>query len=129
MKREYEIISEGKCVGSASVTPAGLYFEIKCRCDLHEGIVRIVANCGQTRESIGICVPVDGKMVICTRIPQKRLQTLLGFEAICEMQEEWVPIIEGKPVPKLHRIMDMKFQCSNGRPGLSIRQAKPCKNR
>ena len=129
MKREYEITSEGKCVGSASVTPSGLYFDVRCRCDLHEGIVRIVANCGQTRESVGICVPVDGKMIISTKIPQKRLQTLLGFEAICEIQAEWVPIIDGEPIACLHQLMDARLQYRNGKAGLSIRQAKPCKNR
>ncbi len=129
MKREYEIQSYGKCVGKAYVTPAGLYFDIDCRCKLQDSIVRIIANCGQTQENIGICVPMNGEMVLRTKIPQKRLQTLLGFEAICEVQEEWVPIAYGEPIPCLCRIIDAKFQYRNGKPGLSIRQAKPYKNR
>lgn len=128
MKQEYEVQSYGKCVGKAFVTPAGLYFDIDCRCEPQDGIVRVFANCGEKRESIGICVPDNGEMVLRTKIPQKRLRSLLGFEAICQIQEEWVPIVVGEPIPCLHRITDAILQYRNGKPGLSIRQARPYKN-
>lgn len=128
MKQEFEIKHCGECVGIASVTSVGLYFDIICKCTIREGFVRIIADCSKRRENIGICVPINGEMVLHTKIPQKRLETLLGFEAICEMPTQWVPIVEGEPISCLDKIQDAKLQYCAGKPGLIIQQARPYKN-
>ncbi len=128
MKREFDIMANGKIVGRADVVPCGLYYDVHCKCNLQDGIVRIVAKCVDRRENIGICVPSNGKMVIQTRIPQKRLCSLQGFEAVCQMAEEWIAITEGKPISCLSHIADARFIYRNGCPGLIIPQAEPDKN-
>ena len=128
MEREFAIFSEGKQVGNATVIPMGLYYDVHCRCNLLDGIIRIFANCGERQENIGICVPANGEMVIRTKIPQKRLHSLQSFEAICQVGEEWIPIREGEPFTCLSRISNSRFVCRNGCPGVSIPQAKPGKN-
>ena len=128
MKHEYKIISGGKKVGSAVIIAVGLYYDINCKCSLKDGITRIFANCANKRESIGICVPVNGEMVLHTKIPQKRLQALLGFEAVWGSQEEWIPLMEGEPIGCLHKIANARFQIRNGKPGLSIQQVRPGKD-
>jgi hypothetical protein len=128
MKQEYAINSDGMCIGRATVIPAGLYYDIACRCKPQSHIIRIVANCGGKQENIGICVPQDGEMVIRTKIPQKRLQSLSGFVAITEKQDEWVPITEGKPMAHLDQLIYARFSSRNGKPGLAIPQVKQHKN-
>ena len=128
MKLEYDIKSEGKCIGIAQVIPSGLYLDILCKCCPLGGIIRIVADCGGRKENIGICVPEGHKMVIRTRIPKKRLEKLQGFEAVIERQGEWLPIVDGKPISFLHKMVDARFHPRNGKPGFLIQQAKPCKN-
>ena len=128
MKREFAILSAGKRIGIATVIPSGLYYDVHCRCNLRGGIIRIIANCGDRQENIGICVPLDGEMVIKTKVSQKRLYTLQSFEAVCQAEEEWFPVTDGKPISFLSRIIDGRFVCHNGCPGISIPQAKPDKN-
>lgn len=128
MKREFVIISDDVNIGKVVVEPAGLYYDIQCRCKSQRGVIRIVAECADRQENIGICVPEDEEMVIRTKIPQKRLQSLNRFIAITETQDQWIPITEGIPIPSLEKILLAKFSYRNGKPGLSIPQAKQHKN-
>ena len=128
MSQGYEIILDGKRVGCAKVTSSGLYYDIDCACNSADGFIRIFAICKERRERLRICVPANGKMVLHTKIPQKRLQALLGFEAVRESQEEWVPLNDGEPVTGMDKIANARFQLKNGKPGLSMPQAAPCKN-
>lgn len=125
MKREYIITADGVADGKATVIPVGLYFDIQCRCKAQNDITRIVAKCGDKQVNIGICIPQNGEMTVHTKIPQKRLQGLSGFALIKEMQEQWVPLIEGEPIDCLDRLTKARFLYKQGQPGLSIPQAKP----
>jgi hypothetical protein len=128
MKREYDVDLDGVHIGKITLVPAGLYYDIRCWCRPQGGLIRVVANCGDGQENIGLCVPQDGGMVIHTKIPQKRLQTIKSFAAITETKDEWVPIEEGKPIGCMDRIRFAKFAVRNGRPGLLIPQARQHKD-
>jgi len=127
MKWEYDIMSAGNRVGKATVVPLGLYYDIQCKCKDLKGIIRIIAICGEKQENIGICVPINGELGIQTRIPQKRLKAINGFEAVREAPEEWFALTEGKMFTNLCDVIDGKFTYRNGKPGVSIPQAKPYK--
>ena len=129
MKQEYDVNLEGIRIGRATVVPMGLYYDIQCRCKPQGDIIRIVADCGDKQENVGICVLQDGEMIIHTKLPQKRFQALRGFIAIPEAKDEWFPIVAGKPFVHLDQILHAKFCVRNGQPGLSIPQAKLHKNR
>lgn len=128
MKQEYVINLDGLRIGYATVAPMGLYYDIHCRCKVQQGILRIVAECADKRENIGICIVQNGEMVIHTKVPQKRLHGLEGFLAVTETKDIWVPITDGKPIAHLEQIIYARFVWKNGKPGLLIPQVKPHKN-
>ncbi len=124
MKREFPILSDDRPIGTATVTEDGLYFDIACKCTTQTGILRVIANCSDHQENIGICVPKDGQMVIRTKIPKKKLQSLTGFSAVTKKEEIWIPIVDGKPIPHLDKILYARYSVQNGKPGLFIPWAK-----
>lgn len=128
MKREYKIYFDDGVIGRATVEEVGLYLDIDCRCKSSFGIVRVLANCTDHQENIGICVPKDGEMAIRTKIPKKKLQTLTNFTAVMKKEEIWIPIVDGKPIEHLDKILYARFSVREGRPGLVIPLAKLHKN-
>ena len=124
MQREYPILLNGENIGTAYILAQGLYYEVRCICKAQEGVLRIEADCGDRRERIGVCIPKDGKMVIGTRIPQKRLQGLVGFSVPQGMQKLWIPLKCGEPFPHVYKITDARFTYRNGVPGLVLPDTK-----
>ena len=120
MQKEYPITADGKTVGTAYISPQGLYYEVRCICKMQRSVLHIEADCGNRMENIGICVPMDGKMVISTRIPQKKLNGCIGFTVRTQTREIWIPLNSGAPIPHLHRITEARFAVRAGIPGLLI---------
>ena len=89
MDETYDIVFEGVPVGTAQMQRQGLYCRFCCRCRLpDEGLYRIHAICGRTREDLGICVPMDGGFGMDKRIPAKRLgEGEMSFELV---PKDWV---------------------------------------
>lgn len=90
MDETYAIVFEGAPVGTAKRQRQGLYCRFCCRCRLpDEGLYRIHAICGEIREDLGICVPMDGGFGMDKRIPAKRLgEGELSFELV---PKDWAP--------------------------------------
>ena len=120
MEREYPITADGRDVGTAYVAPQGLYYEVKCICKMQRSVLHIEADCGNRRENIGICVPKDGKMVISTKIAQKKLNGLIGFTVRTQEKDHWVALNAAKPIPFLYRITEARFAVRSGIPGLLL---------
>ena len=120
MQKEYPITADGKTIGTAYITAQGLYYEVQCICKMQNSVLHIEADCGNRRENIGICVPKDGKMVISTKIAQKKLSGLIGFVVRTQLRETWIPLNIAKPIPFLYRITEARFAVRNGRPGLLL---------
>ncbi len=120
MQREYPITAEGTNIGTAYISVQGLYYEVRCVCKMQQRVLHIEADCGNRRENIGICVPKDGKMVISTRIAQKRLDGLTGFVVRAQVREAWMPLDKNRPVGHLYGIGEARFAFRDGKPGLLI---------
>ena len=120
MQREHAITRNGMRVGTAYIATQGLYYELICVCKMQDGVLRVEADCGNRKENIGVCVPKDGKMVIRTRIPQKRLQGLVGFTIRQGTEKQWIPLKRGEPFPYLYRMKEACYTYSNGVPGLLL---------
>ncbi len=120
MQKEYPITAEGQSIGTAYITAQGLYYEVRCICKMQSGVLHIEADCGNRRENIGICVPKDGKMVINTKIAQKKLNGLIGFTVRSRTRDAWVPLNTEKPISFLYRITDARFAVRSGTPGLLV---------
>ena len=90
MAETYDITYEGAPVGAARMETLGLYYVFSCRCRLpEEGLYRIHAVNGETREDLGICIPVDGAFGMDKKIPQKRIgEGMLTFELV---PKDWQP--------------------------------------
>ena len=73
MAQTCEIKFEDVSVGTAQVQKQGLYLSFSCRCRLPlEGLYRIHVICGEKREDLGICVPLDDAFGMDKKIPAKR---------------------------------------------------------
>ena len=71
---EYKIMLGQEVVGQANVVRDGLYYHIRCECDLKTGIIcRVVASNGDHNENLGILVPQSGIFTLTKSIPIKRL--------------------------------------------------------
>ena len=124
MHSEYPILWNGKEIGTAYIAKDGLYFSVNCICRMQEQILRIEADCGDHREYIGVCVPKDGRLVIRTRIPQKKLMGLTGFTVRKNTETQWVPLKPGEAFPYLYKIGNARFAYQNGAPGLILTQTE-----
>lgn len=99
MAETYDITHEGAPVGSAQMEKQGLYYVFSCRCRLPDkGMYRIHVICGETREDLGICIPIDGMFGTEKRIPSKRLgEKTPAFELVAK---DWVPPTPAMPEPE-----------------------------
>ena len=90
MAETYDITHEGAPVGTARMEKQGLYYVFSCRCRLpEEGLYRIHAINGETREDLGICVPIGSAFGMDKKIPAKRLgEGNLTFELL---PKDWKP--------------------------------------
>ena len=90
MADAYEIQYQGKTVGAVRAEKQGLYYCFHCRCTMpDDGMYRIHALTGDTREDLGICIPVEGKFGMDKKVPMKRLgEGALTFELV---PKDWVP--------------------------------------
>ena len=98
MAETYDITHEGAPVGSAQLEKQGLYCCFSCRCRLPDkGMYRIHVICGEPREDLGICIPMDGMFGTEKRIPRKRLEE--GTPVFELVAKDWVPPTSAMPEP------------------------------
>jgi len=121
----YEIRRGNETVGMATVEKEGLYYRIRCRCHISgEGMRRIVVNCGDVREDLGICVPVDGEFGLVKKIPRKRFGE--GKPEFCllpkypDIYGKFIPIYPDEPFAYMTRLKDAYLQVREGQPGIVI---------
>ena len=103
MAETYDITYDGAPVGTARTEKQGLYYVFSCRCRLPEdGLYRIHAICGEAREDLGICIPMDGAIGMDKKVPQKRIgEGMLTFEL---GPKDWKPreiVPEPEPIPQV----------------------------
>lgn len=63
MEENYAVYFGNRPVGKVQVTRQGLYYHFLCRCQLTGDVMcRLWVSCGDKRESLGLVVPVDGRL-------------------------------------------------------------------
>ena len=137
MAETYDIIFDGKTVGTAQMERERLYCCFSCRCRLpQEGLYRIHVICGENREDLGICIPIDGAFGMDKKIPSKRLgEGTAQFELVpkdWQHQEEippkpaaeelFVPVSEEKPFEYLDKLEHAVMEVRDGETGVLIRE-------
>ena len=99
MAETYEVIYHNESVGTAQLEKQGLYCCFSCRCRLPDkGMYRIHVICGENREDLGICIPMDGMFGTEKRIPSKRLGE--GTPVFEMVAKDWVPPTPVMPEPE-----------------------------
>lgn len=121
----YEILLGGQSVGTVEVSKEGLYYHFDCHCDFTGTVMyRIAVKCGETEWSLGIPAPEDGKFVLRTRIPIKRVgEGELSFRAVpkhADLTQKFVPISPEEPFAYLQRLQNAFLQARDGRVGIVI---------
>lgn len=99
MEGNYEILRDGIPVGTACIAAEGLYYRIRCLCQIHPGErIHLQISCGTSCVDLGLCVPMEGGYGMETRIPAKRFaagipQFFLGEQQnpLPEETEPYVP--------------------------------------
>lgn len=121
----YEIRLGASPVGKATVEKQGLYYRFSCRCHISgEGMRRIVVTCGETREDLGICVPMEGAFGLEKKIPCKRIGE--GTPEFCllpkypEAQGKFIPVYPEEPFAYMSKLKGAFLEIQNGRMGIVI---------
>ena len=121
----YDILLGGQSVGTVEVSKEGLYYHFDCRCAFTGTVMyRIAVKCGETEINLGIPAPEDGKFVLRTKIPIKRVgEGELSFRAVpkhADLTQNFVPISPEEPFAYLQRLQNAFLQVREGKVGVII---------
>lgn len=125
----YEVRMGAKPAGTVTVEKEGLYYRFSCRCKLTGEVMhRLVVTCGEAREDLGVCVPMDGQFGVEKKIPCKRLGTgtpefqLLPKNEKQPDQGKFVPIYPEEPFSYMAKLKDAFLTTQAGQLGIVIRE-------
>ncbi|MBQ3194188.1 MAG: hypothetical protein IJB59_11570 [Oscillospiraceae bacterium] len=109
MEGNYGVYFGRQLAGKVQVIRQGLYYRFICRCTLSGDVIcRLQVTCGNSRENLGVVIPMDGGFGLDTRIPVKRLDTgCMEFLLVPKKEEivtTFVPISPEEPFAYLTRI-------------------------
>lgn len=127
MEKEYCVLSGDASIGTACVKRCGLYYHIRCRCDLTGSAkYKVVLSCGDKQESLGLCVPVDGRFGLETHVPIKRIgEGEFTFRAVpkhAELQDRFEPVSEHEPFHYIARLGNAYLARRNDIVGVDFRE-------
>lgn len=122
----YQITMRDKPVGKAQVSREGLYYRIRCRCDLSgETVCRILVRCGSREENLGILVPQDGAFALETRIPVKKIgEGMLAFSVVPRHRAPeagFISLSPEEPFRYITRLKDAYLIKHNGKTGVVLK--------
>ena len=127
MDRKYEVFLGDKAVGTAQVLREGLYYRIRCRCNLSGDVLyRVLIRCDRVEESLGILVPKDGAFSVETRIPVKKIgEGKLSFSVVPRhkpLGEMFVPLFPEEPFRYIEKLKTAYLEKRNGQVGIIIKE-------
>lgn len=121
---EYAIYCGETEIGKAQVVRRGLYYEIRCTCNLPDaGIHRLTVSCGDRQADLGILVPVGNCFGLHTQIPIRTIgEGPLRFELAGKSREvrTFIPINPEEPFPELGKLKNAVLEIRDGMIGASI---------
>ena len=127
MEGNYELRFGGQAIGKVQVIREGLYYRFLCRCRLKgEMVARVVVNCGDRQDSLGILVPMGDGFGLETRIPAKRLGFGKPEFTVTpnrgKLQGAFVPIKPEEPFSYIARLKNAYLARVNGEIGAVIKE-------
>ena len=112
-------------VGVVQVRREGLYWHFFCSCRITGDVVcRLVVQCGNSRESLGIVVPDGDRFQLDTRLPIKKLDRGEPRFLLVPRHEAgegiFVPLRPEEPFAYIARLKDAYFVRRYGQAGVVI---------
>ena len=109
MVGNYEIKQGNRVTGHVRVEKEGLYYRIRCRCQLTGEVMhRLSVRCGGKTENLGVCVPMDGAFGVDRKIPCKRLgEGVPEFSLVPKhekMAGKFIAVYPEEPFSYIHRL-------------------------
>lgn len=125
MEEYFDIMLADQTIGTASVKREGLYYTFHCQCHLSGKVIyKLEVICGDKRENLGVCVPMDGAFGLVTRVPVKRLgEGKLSVRAVPRHPEgkgKFVPIRAEEPFAYIDRLQKAYIKRQEGQLGIVI---------
>lgn len=122
----YEVLFEGKSVGTVTVDQEGLYYCIDCKSSqVGAKLVRLRAAGDMGEADLGILIPEADQLRLRTRVAVKRIgKGKLRFEIkfAKEECEEWVAVRPDEPFIYLSRLQSAYLKKKNGEAGIVFTQ-------
>lgn len=125
MQNEYLVTSGEETIGRVQVQRQGLYYYIHCRCNI-TGCVRyqLVASSEQNTVDLGLCVPMDGKFGVETKIPCKRLgEGSFSFRLVPRRRKSaanFVPVSPDEPFAYIRQLQNAHLARLEGAVGIVL---------
>lgn len=130
MEGLYDIFRGSERIGKAEVTRHGLYYRFRCCCNLTgEVIYRIVVQCADATENLGIPLPCADAFVLDKRIPANRFSTetpmFFAVPRHPKRRDDWIPVKPDEPFSYLDQIRNARFVIRDGTAGVVIKASDP----
>lgn len=125
--RYYDVYLDQRVVGKAEVEEEGLYYRIRCQCELHgEEIYKLMISTGAEPVLIGVCAPQGRFFGLDRKIPIKRVGKEIRMFYVVLREEEtcgiFVPLSADRPFDAMENLCNARFRIRDGVPGLVISQ-------
>jgi len=120
-------VSCGKAyTGKVSVQRVGLYYRITCRCRLPSGtIYRLLVQCEDRQENLGVLVPAGTGFSLETKVPVKRLgEGKPDFRLVPKYEKtggKFVPVYPEEPFAYISRLKNAYLAEKNGQMGIVLK--------
>lgn len=125
----YDIFMDGEAVGTASLEKEGLYWKIRCCCDLSGDVAYQVTLKAGEKIDLGILVRESNGFCLTKRIAMKRIGDILpSFTVkprVTKTQESFQPIISDEPFAYIENIKDSHLEERDGELGIMLAEEDP----
>lgn len=126
MVNSYDVFWEGKAVGTASFEKEGLYWKIRCCCDIPDDVPYQVTLKAGEEIDMGLLVREENGYCLTKRIAMKRIgdmqPSLMASPRRAKALEAFQPIISDEPFSYIEKIKNTKLETKDETVGIMVAQ-------
>lgn len=125
MQESYKVYRGQEITGEATVEKEGLYFRIRCRCELDREIMyKLLVTWDGGEENLGILAPVDGRFGLEKKVPAKRIPIEeITFHVVPRhqrLEKRFAPVYPEEPFSYLDKLKKATFATQDGQAGVQL---------
>lgn len=123
LEGNYDVYYGDSVAGNVSIDREGLYYRIVFLTGkLFPGFLRLMLSSGEETINLGICIPRGNQLYLEKKIaaktfPKGNIQFLLSNGELSK-SENFIPLMEDRPITMLSKLIHGKFTVRNGVPGV-----------